>query len=93
MSRRCTHRGSDVRLDTGSIFKPDSWLRKPINPECWIWCNVLAWRWQRQGHITELETRSVLSMIKWRTPSSHHLRTRFLHAVDSQGTLGVVTKG
>eukprot|EP00973_Karenia_brevis_P080982 11233791-Karenia_brevis.AAC.1 len=33
MSRRCTHRGSDVRLGTGSIFKPDSWPRKPINPE------------------------------------------------------------
>lgn len=29
MLRRATHRGSDVRLDTGVIMRPDAWPRLP----------------------------------------------------------------
>jgi len=92
MVRRATHRGSDVRLDTGDILRPDAWPRKPVDPSLWTWQSTHKWRWQSPGHITELEARSTLSAIRWRFRVAQHLRTRFGHLQDNQAALGLCIK-
>eukprot|EP00973_Karenia_brevis_P023517 3238433-Karenia_brevis.AAC.1 len=74
MTRRATHRGSDVRLDTNDLMKPSAWPRRHIDPSRWEWKTVTTWQWTKPGHITELEARAVLSMVRWRLRSSAHLR-------------------
>jgi len=49
MARRCTHRGSDVRLDTGDFLKPDVWPTWVIDLERWEWVTCMAWKWKEGG--------------------------------------------
>ena len=55
-ARRATHRGSDIRLDTGVLLRPDAWPRQPIDPSSWEWRTAATWRWSEAQHITVLET-------------------------------------
>ena len=91
--RSCTGRGSDVRLDANELMAPQSWPRRPCNPERWVWRTVSAWPWRKSSHITALETAAVLACMEWRVRSATHLRTRFAHGIDNHGTIGVLTKG
>ena len=91
-ARRATHRGSDIRLDTGVLLRPDAWPRQPIDPSSWEWRTIVTWKWRNDQHITALETRAVLSAVRRRLRSIQHLQTRFLHLVDNQGTLSVLVK-
>ena len=90
--RACDQKGTDVRLDTGTLMDPSCWPRKSLDPDLWRWRDVLAFRWDRQGHINELECRAYLAMLLWRLRSSKNHCMRFLHLLDSMVTLGVVRK-
>ena len=35
--RSCDHRGSDVRLQTGSLMRPSGWPRMAVEAKCWKW--------------------------------------------------------
>ena len=90
--RRATSRGSDVRLDTGRLMRPEIWPRMGVRANLWSWKIVLSYLWKDSSHITELELRAVLSALRWRLRSSKYLKCRFLHLSDSQAGLGVLTK-
>ena len=85
-------RGSDVRLDTNELMRPDLWPRRPINVDQWSWRTIMRWDWVHAAHITSLEMRATLSSHKWRFRSAKHVHTRFPHLMDSQAGLGVMTR-
>ena len=87
MCRRATHRGSDVRLDTGHV-----WPRAPTDPSRWTWKTRHSWKWKHKGHITELEMLSAWTAVRWRTRSSSLLRTRFVLFIDNQSFIAVLIK-
>ena len=91
--RSADYRGSDVRLDTGQLCRPGRWPRESISPVKWIWYDVLAIPYRMADHINKLELTMVVSTLKWRLRRPSALKTRFLHLVDSQVCLGVLTKG
>ena len=92
MCRRATHRGSDVRLDTGQCMRPDVRRTAPTDPSCWTWKMLHSWKWKHSGHITELEMLSALTAIRWRARSSSLPRTRFVLFIDNQSPLAVLIK-
>ena len=92
LSRHADHKGSDVRLSTGEVFRPCIWPRQGINPGWWQWKVVVAYKWNWKEHINPLEGRAILSMLKWRLRNHRKLATRFLHLGDSQVNIGVMTK-
>ncbi|CAK0842773.1 unnamed protein product, partial [Prorocentrum cordatum] len=91
--RRAEVRGSDVRLDTLEVMRPDLWPRRPISVSRWTWKTVLVWKWRWKSHITALEVLSALAGLRWRFRVGHHLGTRFAHLMDSQVGLGVISRG
>ena len=91
--RSVDHRGSDVRLDAGTLMAPSSWPRRSLRPHLWKWQVKFAWRWTSQGeHINLLEARATLNAIRWRLRSMKGLAKKHLHLVDSQVVQAVVTK-
>ena len=96
MMRYAQHRGSDIRITTGELLRPDAWPRRAIPSTLWQWKAVLAFPWkdgQGSEHINALELRAYLATLKWRTRRRGNLNTRFFHLIDSQVSLGVLTKG
>ena len=93
MVRRSEVRGSDVRLDTLEVMRPDLWPRRPISVARWTWRAVVIWGWRQSGHITDLELRSALVSMRWRFRNVLHFHCRFAHLMDSQVGIGVVTRG
>jgi site-specific DNA-cytosine methylase len=91
--RRQEMRGSDVRLDTGSLFRPDSFPRGSIDPWRWQWHVGLAYRFRHAEHINCLELRAILATFEWRCRSSAFSRCRALHLTDSVVSLSVAVKG
>ena len=47
--RRQELRGSDVRLDLGSLYKPDAFPRGSIDPSKWLW-HVVAYSFKYRTH-------------------------------------------
>ena len=92
MCRRVTHRGSDVRLDTNQLMKPDVWPRQPADPSRWTWKLQHSATWKHSSHITELEMRSALTAVRWRARSSSLLRTRFVLFIDNQSSHAALAK-
>ena len=92
LCRRATHRGSDVRLDTGQFMKLDVWPGAPTDPSRWTWKMLQSWKWKRSGHITDLGVPSALTAIRWRARSSSLLRTRFVLFIDNQSSLALLVK-
>ena len=81
MCRRATRGGSDVRLDTGQFMRPDVWQRAPTDPSRWTWKTLHSWKWKHNGHITELETLSPVTAVRWRARSSSLLHNHSTFAV------------
>ena len=71
--RRVTDKGSDVRLESSQLVRPE-----PTDPSRWTWQLLHSWKREHAGHITELEMRSALTAIRWRCTvgitSSHTFR-------------------
>ena len=91
--RSADYRGSDVRLDTGELLRPHAWPRRSLDTARYVWYAVLAARYQRDEHIHLLELKANLLHLRWRLRTSKKLGSRFLHLLDSQVCLGVLTKG
>lgn len=91
--RRVEFRGSDVRLDVGTIYRPDCFPRAAIDVSRWKWAVSQAYSWVHKEHINILELRAYLQAVRWRCrrPGGHSVR--FLHLLDSQVVLAVATKG
>eukprot|EP00438_Fugacium_kawagutii_P033332 Skav210467 [mRNA] locus=scaffold1443:165052:167511:- [translate_table: standard] len=91
--RRMEFRGSDVRLDLGVIFRPDSVIRTSINPKRWVWKTAQSYPWRGTAHINVLELMAILRGLEWRARSASFHSCRFLHLSDSQICLSVLAKG
>ena len=61
-------------------------------PGYWHWKVAVSCPWEHKCHINGLEGRAVLATFKWRVRKTKHLKQKFLHLIDSQVTMGVMTK-
>ena len=53
----------------------------------------MAWSWKRQGsHINELEAIAILLQLKAKSRSQKNFASVYLHLVDSQVSIAVLTK-
>ena len=92
MLRSSIYKGCDVRVATASLLDPKSWPRRSLEPSRWTWRVVLAFP-IKGSHINVLELRAVISAVEWRCRSVRNIRTRAVHATDSQVVMAVVAKG
>jgi hypothetical protein len=54
--RRQEYRGSDVRLDVGTLYRPDAFPRATVNPHRWLWHEAHAYYpFRVEEHISLLE--------------------------------------
>ena len=91
--RRQEFRGSDVRLDIGTLYKPDAFPREGINPKKWLWHVGLSYAFRHPAHINELELIALVRTFGWRLRSAQFGNCRALHLTDSQVALAVAVKG
>ena len=91
--RSADYRGSDVRLDTGELYRQASWARRSIDPAKLVWYPLVAHPLHDEEHINLLEVRAAHLMLKWRSRSSQRVVSRFFHLIDSQVALSVLAKG
>ena len=86
-------RGSDVRLTSGELVQPSRITRQGANARWWKWNKGFGWGWKTKGaHINELEARAAMTELKRRSRSARSVGMMYLHLVDSQVCLGVLTK-
>ena len=74
------------------LARPRAWPRRPVNTELWRWRSVLRHSWAVAEPITALEARAALQAFKWRCRNIQNHFCRFLHLVDNQSVLGVLSK-
>ena len=91
--RRVEHRGSDIRVDTGDLFRADAYPRSAIDPLKWEWRHCRAFRWQRQEHINLLELRAALHAVQWRSRRVAYCDLRTMLLIDNQAILAVIAQG
>ena len=91
--RRQECRGSDVRLDTGSLYRPVAWPRMAISSRKWHWQVMKSVKYTTPEHINVLEMRMYLFSIRWRLRKASRFHQRHLHLMDSQVSLSVAAKG
>lgn len=91
--RRQEFRGSDVRLDVGSLYRPDSFPRGAVDPGRWQWHVCQSYAFNTEEHINILELRALIICLEWRLRNSKFNRCRALHLTDSQIALCVAVKG
>ena len=95
LSCHADSRGSDVRITTGELFRPNKIGRQHIETKWWSWKVVAAWAWcndDSQIHINELELRAALTELKRRCRTKKRMGLKYLHLLDSAVALGVLTK-
>ena len=65
-ARGASHRGSEVRLSTGTLFSPPSMSWITFDPSLWTWevLQAYSWREPRQSHITYLELLALLNLLR-----------------------------
>jgi hypothetical protein len=90
--RRCSHRGTELRLGTRPSGRPDAWPIGRVPAGLLVWDVDLAFKLS-PAIITVQELRAVLSAMKWRARQSKQAGSRFLHLVDSQVSLLALAKG
>jgi hypothetical protein len=92
----CNSKGVDVKLGSSDNTDPNVWPRRPVEARWWKWKVVGSWKFQHlhgPEHINVLEMRAFLASIRWRLRNVHNLNSRFLHLLDSQVCLGILSKG
>ena len=86
-------RGSDVRITTGELFRPNRVARQHIDTRWWQWKTAAGWKWAKSSnHISELEARATLTELKRRTRTSRRMPRKYLHLLDGAVTIGLLTK-
>lgn len=69
-------------------------LRASIPAKLWRWKAVASWRWTGSAeHINALETRAVLTALRWRLERHKISRVKFVHMVDSLVALHSLSRG
>eukprot|EP00438_Fugacium_kawagutii_P014155 Skav213268 [mRNA] locus=scaffold2944:31681:35312:+ [translate_table: standard] len=91
--RRQEFRGSDVRLDLGSLYRPDSFPRGSVQVNRWKWHVATSYPFRVSEHINSLELRALVHGLEWRCRRAHFGDCRALHLTDSQVALAVAVKG
>eukprot|EP00438_Fugacium_kawagutii_P034020 Skav221004 [mRNA] locus=scaffold1846:71194:78195:+ [translate_table: standard] len=91
--RRQEYRGSDVRLDVGTLYRPNCCPRATVNPQRWKWHEIHHYRFEREEHINVLELRAYIHTMEWRLRNAGMGDVRALHLCDSQVVIAVCTKG
>ena len=89
----CHHRGTDVRLSSGAPAKLQEFRRQPLDANLWVWRVALSYRWKHEQHINVLELSAVLDCLRHFLKSGRFLNKRVLVLLDSQVSLGVLSKG
>ena len=90
--RNSMFKGSDVRMASGVLTRPDLWPRRSLYAKWWNWKVAFAFK-QSGSHINVLELRAVLKSVVWKLRSSVSIGKRHVHATVSQVCLGVLVKG
>ena len=91
--RRQEYRGSDVRLDVGTLYRPDAFPRATVNPHRWLWHVAHSYPFHNEEHINLLELRAIIHTVEWRLRRRTFNGVRFLPLSDSQVALSVAVKG
>jgi hypothetical protein len=92
LHRRAIHKGSDVRMSTGSLINPGVYPRRAIDPSRWAWRVVCSYKRGGGAHINELELYAVLMALPWRCRSRRSVLSRYAHLLDSQVVQSVICK-
>jgi hypothetical protein len=92
LHRRAIHKGSDVRMSTGSLINPGTYPRRAIDPHRWAWRIICSYRRGSGEHINELELYAVLVALRWRCRSRRSILCRYAHLLDSQVIQSVICK-
>ncbi len=90
--RNVSHKGTDVRLSTGTFARPDCWPRKSFDPRGWSWRIIFSYP-AEGDHINVAELKAILAAMRWRVRSVQGHCCRCVHLSDSQVCIGVLTKG
>eukprot|EP00438_Fugacium_kawagutii_P023224 Skav215518 [mRNA] locus=scaffold2213:5437:6738:- [translate_table: standard] len=91
--KRQEYRGSDVRLDVGTMYRPEAYPRATVRPGKWEWRIAHSYPFQPGQHINVLELCAVNHTMEWRLRRSTFGDCRALRLCDSQVVLGVIVKG
>ena len=91
--RRQELRGSDVRLDVGSLYRPEAFPRGSIDPSKWLWHVGLAYRFKHKEHINLLQLKALVGAFEWRLRSAAFSNCRALHLTNSVVSLSAAVRG
>lgn len=91
--RRQELRGSDVRLDVGSLYRPEAFPRGSIDPSKWLWHVGLAYRFKHKEHINLLQLKALVGAFEWRLRSAAFSNCRALHLTNSVVGLSAAVRG
>jgi hypothetical protein len=92
LHRSALHRGSDVRLATGTLMRPDTFPRMAFDASRLQWRVICAYT--RHGeHINALELAAAVAAMRWRSRQAGEFGRRHIHLIDSQVAQAVMTRG
>ena len=88
-----THRGGEVRMESGPFRCLHRPSHQPISAKQWRWKDMLSCQWSLGGdHITSLAARALVLALRWKARSAAKVHSKFLHLTDSQTALGAFIK-
>ena len=85
-------RGSDVRLDTGSLLS-EGRQSMPYPAFAWDWTVVQSYSWASQQHINVLELVAFFNFLRAFSLRKGNQSVRFVHVLDSMVCAAVLAKG
>ena len=91
--RRSDSRGSDVRLDTGTVFRCQAWPRSSVDPDKWRWQPIFNFLFKNPQPINELELVALINLVRWKSRNAGKFGKRFLVLNDNQVVIAVTAKG
>lgn len=88
-------KGEDIMLQSSSEDQARYHrLRASVPARLWKWKTAASWAWSsRHEHINVLETRAVLTALRWRLERQKQLHGKFIHLVDSLVVLHSLSRG
>jgi hypothetical protein len=92
LHRSAMHRGSDIRLATGALMRPDAYPRLVFDASRLEWRTVCAYG-RCDEHINALELAAVVASVRWRARQGQEFGRRHINLADSQVAQSVMTRG
>ena len=86
------HRGSDVRLDIGTILDAAR-QALPYPAPAWSWSVLQSYPWATTQHINVLELFAFFNFVRAATRDLSYYNIRFFHVLDSRVSSCVTAKG